>query len=77
MSTVASNARVNDDDLKVLENRIDDLITACQRLKSENSLLKSEHGNLSAQHAKLTEKTRVARERIETMIGRLKALERS
>lgn len=77
MSIVAGKARVHDDDLKVLENRIDELISACQRLKSENSLLKSEHDSLSAQHVKLTEKTRVARERIEAMIGRLKALERS
>ena len=77
MSMVAGNTRVSDDDLKVLENRIDDLIAACHRLKSENSVLKSEHDSLNAQHAKLVEKTRVARERIETMIGRLKALERS
>lgn len=77
MPMVAGSARVNDDDLKILESRIDDLIAACQRLKSENSSLKSEHDSLNVQHAKLMEKTRVARERIEAMIGRLKTLERS
>ncbi len=65
------------DDLKNLEGRIDELIDACQRLKQENLSLKSEQDSLSEQHAKLVEKTRIARERIETMIGRLKALERS
>lgn len=69
--------RVEGEDLKQLETRVDDLIDACRRLRSENQSLKSEHGTLSERHAKLTEKTRVARERIEVMIGRLKALERS
>lgn len=65
------------DDLKQLEGRIDQLIEACQRLQNENQSLKSEQGSLQAERAKLLEKTRVARERIESMINRLKALERS
>lgn len=65
------------DDLKVLERRIDELIEACQRLKSENQELRTEQDQLNMEHAKLIEKTRIARERIESMIGRLKALERS
>jgi len=68
---------VENQDLKNLENRIDKLLDTCQRLKKENSALKSERDNLNQEHAKLTEKTRIARERIETMIGRLKVLERS
>ncbi len=65
------------EDLKKLETRIDDLIDACQRLRQENQELKSEQDELSEKHTRLIEKTRIARERIETMIGRLKALERS
>jgi len=68
---------VDSDDLKQLESRIDQLIEACQRLRSENDSLKSEHGSLQAERAKLLEKTRIARERIESMIDRLKALERA
>jgi cell division protein ZapB len=68
---------VDSDDLKQLESRIDHLIEACQRLRGENDLLKSEHGNLQAERAKLLDKTRIARERIESMIDRLKALERA
>jgi cell division protein ZapB len=70
------SADVETDDLKTLESRIDQLIELCQRLKNENKLLKSEQGNMNAEHARLMEKTRIARERIESMIDRLKALER-
>lgn len=75
MATV--DPRVENDDLKRLESRINELIEACQRLKNENQALKSEHTVLSEKHARLIEKTRIARSRIETMIGRLKVLERS
>jgi cell division protein ZapB len=68
---------VDSDDLKQLESRIDQLIEACQRLRNENDSLKTEHGSLQAERAKLLEKTRIARERIESMIDRLKALERA
>ena len=65
------------EDLKQLEHRIDELLGVCQRLKSEVGLLKAEHKNLSQEHNRLVEKTKVARSRIEAMIGRLKILERS
>jgi cell division protein ZapB len=67
---------VDSDDIKQLESRIDQLIEACQRLKNENATLQSQRQELDAEHAKLVEKTRIARERIEQMINRLKALER-
>jgi cell division protein ZapB len=54
--------------LKKLENRVDDLIGTCRQLKKDNQAVKDEH-------ARLIEKTQVARARIESMIGRLKALE--
>ncbi|MHB8742894.1 MAG: TIGR02449 family protein [Sulfuricaulis sp.] len=75
---MASNdMRPESTDLKILESRIDELIETCRRLKGENQSLKSEQNDLSEQHARLMEKTRLARARIETMIDRLKALERS
>ncbi|UCH54161.1 MAG: TIGR02449 family protein [Pseudomonadota bacterium] len=73
----SSSARRDGDELKKLESRIDELIDECQRLRRENQQMRSESGDLSEKHARLIEKTRVARERIEAMIGRLKALERS
>lgn len=64
------------DNLKKLESRIDDLIGTCHRLRKENRSIHAEHGQLTGEHAKLIEKTQIARARIEAMIGRLKALER-
>jgi cell division protein ZapB len=72
-----SRARSQNDDLKVLESRVEELIERVRRLQQENQSLKSRHDVLSDKHVKLAEKTRIARERIESMIGRLKALERS
>ena len=65
------------DNLTKLEQRIDELISACRRLSEENHTLKSGKQNLSEEHARLVEKTQVARTRIESMRGRLKALERA
>ncbi len=73
----SDDTRLESTDLKILESRIDELIETCRRLKSENQSLKSDQNNLNEQHARLMEKTRLARARIETMIDRLKALERS
>jgi cell division protein ZapB len=61
----------------MLESRIDQLIDFCQQLKHENSSLKSENQDLADERARLVKKTKLARARIETMIGRLKVLERS
>lgn len=66
----------SNEDIKDLEGRIDQLIDFCQRLRQENSSLKTENQGLTDEHTKLVEKTRLARTRIEDMIGRLKALER-
>ena len=68
---------MDNDNLTKLEQRIDELISACRRLSEENHTLKSGQRNLSEEHARLVEKTQVARTRIESMIGRLKALERA
>ncbi len=68
---------MSNDDLRNLEDRIDALIEACQHLKKENNSLKSEKENLMEERARLVEKTQTARARIESMIDRLKALERA
>lgn len=76
-SMATTRARTQNDDLKVLESRVDELIERVRRLQQENQSLRSRHDVLSEKHVKLAEKTRIARERIESMIGRLKALERT
>lgn len=68
---------MDNENLKMLEQRVEQLIAACQRLKKENRSLKSGQRDLAQEHARLVEKTQIARTRIESMIGRLKSLERS
>ncbi len=68
---------MDSENLAKLEERIDQLIDTCRRLNRENHALKAGQKNLVDEHARLVEKTQVARSRIEAMIGRLKALERS
>lgn len=77
MVTPQQDARVERDELKKLESRVDELIAVVERFRHENRMLRSDRDNLSDRHTKLSEKTKLARERIESMIGRLKALERS
>lgn len=67
---------MDSEELINLEGRIDQLIEVCQRLKQENRSLRVQNQDLNTQHTRLMEKTRLARARIEAMIGRLKALER-
>ena len=66
-----------ENNLQRLEERIDDLIAACKRLQREKDQLQSDQKNLAQANSHLNEKTQKARARIEAMIDRLKALERS
>ena len=67
---------MDNDEIKNLESRIDQLIERCQHLGQENHSLRSANKDLVDEHARLLEKTKAARARIEAMIGRLKTLER-
>ena len=62
-------------DLKKLETRVDDLIKAVDRLRSENKTLRDSQTHLLTERNQLLEKTETARARVESMINRLKAME--
>lgn len=62
-------------DIKKLEDRVDDLIKAVERLQQENKDLRQSHSSLMTERSQLIEKTELARTRVEAMISRLKALE--
>ncbi|MFO7602829.1 MAG: TIGR02449 family protein [Gammaproteobacteria bacterium] len=62
-------------DIKKLEDRVDDLITAVERLQAENKSLRHNQNSLLSEKAQLVEKTELARSRVEAMISRLKAME--
>ena len=63
-------------DLRVLEQRVDALIGACRRLKEENENLRTSRDSLIEEKTKLAEKNRLARTRLETIVNRLKTLEK-
>lgn len=63
--------------LALLEAKIDALIELCEALTVENLALKAKQESLTADRAKLIEKNELAKSRVESMINRLKALERT
>ena len=61
--------------LKDLENKIDELIALCEGLNRENSALKSDVAGWDDERKDLISKNEMARSKIETMIDRLRAME--
>jgi cell division protein ZapB len=61
--------------IALLEQRVDALMSVCARLQRENRMLRDSQASLNAERAALLEKNETARSRIESMISRLKALE--
>ena len=64
------------EELNRLERQIDELISTSERLQRENSALKVQQSNWSVERAKLIEKNELAKSRVESRIGRLRALEK-
>ena len=64
-----------EDDLWLLEKRIDELIETVGTLKHENTSLRQQKDKLVSERSQLIEKTEMARSRVEAMISRLRSLE--
>jgi cell division protein ZapB len=62
-------------ELKDFEDKLDQFIDKYHAMKIENSSLKSKQETLVQEKAQLLEKTTMARNRVEAMITRLKAME--
>ena len=62
-------------DLGVLEQRIDELVELVRVLSTENRALKAQRQALTAERARLLERNERASSKVDSMIGRLKALE--
>ena len=71
----SDNTAYTEDDLRQLEQRIDELIDTVGLLKNENHSLRSQKDKLSTERSQLIEKTELARSRVEAMISRLRSLE--
>ena len=64
------------EELNRLDRQVDSLIAKVQLLDTENKALKTQQNNWTVERAKLIEKNELAKNRVESMIGRLKALEK-
>jgi len=62
--------------LNQLEQQIDELLVLTQVLGQENRALRTQQNNWSVERTKLIEKNELAKNRVESMITRLKALEK-
>ena len=71
----SSKTGIEEQDLRALEVRVEELIRACVHLKDENKTLRAREQELVAERDRLAEKNDQARQRVENMIGRLRHLE--
>ena len=61
--------------LKTLEQKIDDLIALCNELNSENQMLKADSAGWQRERQDLIDKNDLARSKVEAMIDRLRTME--
>ena len=75
MSDINSRKNPPLEEMDVLERRVSELISLIEQLSRENKALRTQQENWSVERAKLIEKNELAKSRVESMIGRLRALE--
>ncbi|CAI8867984.1 TIGR02449 family protein [Methylocaldum szegediense] len=63
-----------DAELMRLENRIESLVAAYEQLRDENQVLKSTLDEWMRERVQLSEKSEMAKRRVEAMISRLTSL---
>lgn len=71
----ASRARMSDNALKNLEDKIDQLIDLCMRLDRENRALRDENLSFRQERRDLMAKNDLARARVEATLQRLRSME--
>ena len=62
--------------LQLVERKVDELVQLCEQLDKENRVLKADARHWRTEREQLIEKTDIARAKIESMIQRLRALEK-
>ena len=64
-----------DNQLQVLEQKIDELISLCDQLNRENQALKADNSGWQQERQDLLDKNELARTRVEAMSNRLRTME--
>jgi cell division protein ZapB len=73
--TKSTPQSVTEQELLKLEARLEELVGSIKRLKEENRSLRDQQDSMVTERANLIEKNEMARNRVEAMINRLKAME--
>ena len=63
-------------DLEALEEKVDELIALSEVLVEENQVLKAKQQSWTTERAKLVERNELVKTRVESMITRLRALDK-
>jgi len=63
--------------IQSLSEKVENLLSHCKKLESDNAALREIQEELHGERARLMQKNDLARNKIESMIGRLKALEQN
>jgi cell division protein ZapB len=66
---------MDEQQLKALEQKIDQLVRLCEQLKDENKALKVRESGWHSERSRLVERNEHAKLKVEAMITRLRALE--
>ena len=74
MSTTDTQG-IQEQDLRALEIRVEELIRACTHLKDENKTLRAREQALVSERDRLAAKNNQAKDRVEDMISRLREIE--
>lgn len=69
------NHGIQEQDLRGLEVRVEELIRACAHLKDENKVLRAREQQLTNERDRLSQKNEQAADKVEDMLARLKRLE--
>ncbi|MDX1450913.1 MAG: TIGR02449 family protein [Oleiphilaceae bacterium] len=68
---------MNKNRLSQFSDKVDQLLAYCHKLEADNAALRELQEDWQNERARLLQKNDLARNKIEAMIGRLKALEQS
>lgn len=74
-STSSSKNAAIDQELRLFDTRLDELVLLMTQLREENRALRQRLDGLATERATLLQKNEQVRARVEAMIGRLKAME--
>lgn len=73
--TTPDSQGIQEQDLRALEIRVEELIRACTHLKDENKTLRAREQALVSERDRLAAKNNQAKDRVEDMISRLREIE--